>query len=77
MPGLYHATIVGALSLIAGLDLVLMSAYAIMIHVLQVIPLIVLGIWGALGTDLSLRGVYRQKQTVLVDSNESMGRESS
>lgn len=77
MPGLYHATIVGALSLIAGLDLVLMTAYAIMIHVLQVIPLIVLGIWGALGTDLTLRGVYRQKQAVLVDSSDVKARERS
>jgi uncharacterized protein (TIRG00374 family) len=74
MPGLYHATIVGALSLIAGLDPVLMTAYAIMIHVLQVIPLIVLGIWGALGTNLTLRGVYQQKQAVLVEG-DVQGRE--
>jgi uncharacterized protein (TIRG00374 family) len=74
MPGLYHATIVGALSLIAGLDPVLMTAYAIMIHVLQVIPLIVLGIWGALGTNLTLQGVYQQKQAVLVEG-DVQGRE--
>jgi hypothetical protein len=69
MPGLYHATIVGALSLVAGLDPALMTAYAIMIHVLQVIPLIVLGIWGAMGTNLTLRGVYQQKQAVLVEGD--------
>ena len=67
MPGLYQATIVGALSLVAGLNPALMAAYAIMIHVLQVIPLIFLGIWGALGTDIKLRSVYQQRQTVPVE----------
>jgi uncharacterized protein (TIRG00374 family) len=69
MPGLYHATIVGALTLIAGLDPALMTAYAIMIHILQVIPLIALGFWGALGLNLTLRGVYRQRQAVLVEGD--------
>ena len=71
-PGLYQATIVGALSLIAGLDLALMTTYAIMIHILQVLPLLVLGFWGAMGTNLNLRSLLRQKQQVVpveVDSN--------
>jgi uncharacterized protein (TIRG00374 family) len=68
-PGLYQATIVGALSLVAGFDPALITAYAIMIHILQVIPLFFLGIWGALGTDISLRNVYQQ-QTVPVEGEE-------
>jgi uncharacterized protein (TIRG00374 family) len=68
-PGLYQATIVGALSLVAGLNPALMTAYAIMIHVLQVIPLFFLGIWGAFGTDISLRTVYQQK-TVPVEAED-------
>ena len=69
-PGLYQATIVGALSLIAGLDPALMTAYAIMVHILQVIPLIVLGIWGALGTNLHLRTLFQQRQTVQVEGDK-------
>ena len=69
-PGLYQATIVGALSLIVGLDPALMTAYAIMVHILQVIPLIVLGIWGALGTNLTLRTLFQQHQTVPVEGDE-------
>jgi len=65
-PGLYQATIVGALSLIAGLDLALMTTYAIMIHILQVLPLLILGFWGLMGTNLSLRGLLRQQQQQVV-----------
>jgi len=64
-PGLYQATIVGALSLIAGLDLALMTTYAIMIHILQVLPLLILGFWGLMGTNLSLRGLLHQQQQVV------------
>ncbi len=69
-PGLYQATIVGALSLIAGLNPALMTAYAIMIHILQVIPLIFLGLWGALGLDINLRKAYNQLQPVRVEKEE-------
>ncbi len=69
-PGLYQATIIGALSLVAGIDLTLMTAYAITVHILQVIPLLVLGFWGALGMNITLRSVYRQRQTVPVEGEE-------
>jgi uncharacterized protein (TIRG00374 family) len=69
-PGLYQATIVGGLSLIAGLNLALMTTYAIMVHVLQVIPLIFLGIWGALGMDINLRSVIQQRQPIQVEADE-------
>ncbi len=65
-PGLYQATIVGALSLIAGLDLALMTTYAIMIHILQVLPLLILGFWGLMGTNLSLRGLLHKQQQQVV-----------
>jgi hypothetical protein len=61
---------VGALSLIAGLDLALMTTYAIMIHILQVLPLLVLGFWGLMGTNLSLRGLLRQQQVVPVEQEK-------
>jgi uncharacterized protein (TIRG00374 family) len=70
MPGLYQATIMGGLSLIAGLDPALMTAYAIMVHILQVIPLVVLGIWGALGSNLTLRILFQQRKIVPVKSDE-------
>jgi uncharacterized membrane protein YbhN (UPF0104 family) len=73
MPGLYQATIVGALSLIAGFDPALITAYAIMIHILQVIPLIVLGTWGVLGTNLTLRGLFNQRQAVRIEEEISAG----
>jgi uncharacterized membrane protein YbhN (UPF0104 family) len=70
-PGLYQATIVGALSLVAGLDLVLMTTYAIMIHLLQVLPLLLLGFWGLMGTNLNLRGLlHLQPQVVPVDQEK-------
>jgi len=70
-PGLYQATIVGALSLIAGLDLALMTTFAIMVHILQIIPLIFLGFWGLMGTNLSLRGLLRrQPQVVPVEQDK-------
>ena len=69
-PGLYQATIVGGLSLIAGLNLALMTTYAIMFHILQVIPLIFLGFWGLMGTKLSLRGLFNfQPQAVPIDQD--------
>lgn len=71
MPGLYQATIVGALSLIAGLDLALMTTYAIMIHILQVIPLLFLGFWGLMGTNLSLRGLLHPQQQVVPVEQET------
>jgi uncharacterized protein (TIRG00374 family) len=70
-PGLYQATIVGGLSLIAGLDLALMTTFAIMFHILQIVPLILLGIWGVLGSNLSLPGLLRQqKQAVPVEQDK-------
>lgn len=68
-PGLYQATIVGALSLVAGFNPVQMTAYAIAMHILQVIPLVVLGIWGSLSMNLNLRSVYQQQQMVTVDQD--------
>ena len=68
-PGLYQATIVGALTLVAGFNPALMTAYAIMIHILQVIPLFFLGIWGALGMDISLKTVYRQQSITVETEN--------
>lgn len=59
MPGLYQATIVGALSLVAGFNPVQMTAYAIMVHILQVIPLLFLGGWGLLRTNLSFKGAVQ------------------
>jgi uncharacterized protein (TIRG00374 family) len=73
-PGLYQATIVGALSLVAGFNPVQMTAYAIAVHILQVIPLMVLGIWGSLSTNLNLRSVYKQRQMVPVDQDTGGGR---
>jgi len=71
-PGLYQATIVGALSLIVGLDLALMTTYAIMIHILQVIPLLFLGFWGLMGTNLSLlRGLLHKQQQVVPVEQET------
>jgi uncharacterized protein (TIRG00374 family) len=70
-PGIYQATIVGALSLVAGLDLAVMTTFAIMFHILQVLPLIVLGFWGLIGTNLSLRGLVRQQQAVPVEQEIS------
>lgn len=61
MPGLYQATIVGGLSLVAGLDLALMTTFAIMVHILQVIPLLFLGFWGLISTNINLRGLLQLK----------------
>lgn len=73
MPGLYQATIVGGLSLVAGFNPVLTTAYAILIHILQVIPLIFLGTWGIFATNLTLRGVISGGQTVRVEQEISAG----
>jgi uncharacterized protein (TIRG00374 family) len=72
-PGLYQATIVGALSLIAGFNPVQITAYAIMVHIMQVIPLVVLGIWGSLSTKLCLRSVY-QRRMVPVGQDKGIGK---
>lgn len=69
-PGLYQATIIGGLSLVTGLDLTLMTAYAIMVHILQVIPLLILGTWGVIGMDITLRSVFRERQSVQVEGEE-------
>ncbi|UCD98619.1 MAG: flippase-like domain-containing protein [Chloroflexota bacterium] len=69
-PGLYQATIVGALSLVVGLNPIIMTAYAIMVHILQIIPLLVLGIWGAFDNSIPIRTLFRQKQAVPVEVDE-------
>lgn len=73
MPGLYQATIVGALSLVAGFNPVQMTAYAITVHILQVVLLLVLGGWGLLGTNISFRNMLRRSQTVVVEQEMSVG----
>jgi multisubunit Na+/H+ antiporter MnhE subunit len=73
MPGLYQATIVGALSLLAGFNPVQMTAYAITFHVLQVIPLLFLGAWGLLKSNLSIKGVVQKSQSVIVEQEAALG----
>jgi uncharacterized protein (TIRG00374 family) len=57
MPGLYQATIVAALSLVAGFDVVTMTAFALVVHVLQILVLAVLGSWGLARIGLGFREV--------------------
>ena len=73
MPGLYQATIVGALSLLAGFNPVQMTAYAITFHILQVIPLLFLGAWGLLKSNLSIKGVVQNSQSVIVEQEAALG----
>jgi uncharacterized membrane protein YbhN (UPF0104 family) len=75
-PGLYQATIVGALSLIAGFNPVQMTAFAIAVHIFQVIPLGILGIWGSLSTNLNLRTVFQQRKMVPVVQETDSGKYS-
>lgn len=57
MPGLYQATIVGALSLAAGFDPVVTTAFALTNHALQILTLAALGSWGLARVGLGLREV--------------------
>jgi uncharacterized protein (TIRG00374 family) len=57
MPGLYQATIVGALSLAAGFDPVAMTAFALTNHALQILVLAVLGSWGLARVGMGFREV--------------------
>jgi hypothetical protein len=42
-----------------------------MIHLLQVLPLLLLGFWGLMGTNLNLRGLlHLQPQVVPVDQEK-------
>jgi hypothetical protein len=70
---LYQATIVGALSLVAGFNPVQMTAFAITFHILQVIPLLFLGAWGLLRSNLSFKGVVQKSQSVIVEQEAALG----
>jgi uncharacterized protein (TIRG00374 family) len=52
-PGLFHASVVAPLSAV-GFDAELITAYAVLLHILEMIWLIILAIWALLATKISL-----------------------
>jgi uncharacterized protein (TIRG00374 family) len=55
-PGLFHASVVAPLSAL-GYDVELVTAYAVLLHILEMTWLIVLAIWALLATKISLREI--------------------
>lgn len=60
-PGIYHLSIVTPLRLV-GYDEALMTAYATVMHALQIIWMLPLGAWGLRQTGFTLRGVLSESQ---------------
>jgi uncharacterized protein (TIRG00374 family) len=64
-PGLFHASVVAPLSAI-GYDVELVTAYAVLLHILEMIWLIILAIWALFATKISLseiRDLFRPGDT--------------
>ena len=52
-PGLFHASVVAPLSAV-GYDVELVTAYAVLLHIIEMIWLIILAIWALIATKISL-----------------------
>ncbi len=64
-PGLFHASVVGPLAAV-GFATELLTAYAVLLHILEMIWLIILATWGLLATKISLREIgdlFRPEET--------------
>lgn len=59
MPGTYHASIVAALALLTNIDGATLTAYAILLHITQMVCLSILGMWALTRLNLSLREILR------------------
>jgi len=64
-PGLFHASVVAPLSAV-GYDAELLTAYAVLLHILEMIWLIILASWALFATKISLRDIldlFRSEDT--------------
>lgn len=59
MPGTYHASLVAVLALLTNIEGAILTAYAILLHIIQMICLSVLGVLALTRLDLSLGEILR------------------
>ncbi len=60
-PGIFHASVVVPLAAV-GFDEVALTAYAVLLHILEIVWMIGLALWGFLQTGVSVGTVLEQKQ---------------
>jgi uncharacterized protein (TIRG00374 family) len=61
MPGTYHASIVVGLAVLTHIDGVTLTAYAILLHLAQLVCLTGLGLWALVHLNLNLREILRDE----------------
>jgi hypothetical protein len=59
-PGIFHASVVVPLAAV-GFDEVALTAYAVLLHILEMVWMIGLALWGLVQTDVSVGTVLEQK----------------
>lgn len=67
MPGTYHASLVAVLALLTNLDGATLTAYAILLHIIQMVCLSALGVWALTRLDLSLGEIIRTSSKQLAE----------
>jgi hypothetical protein len=75
MPGVFHAGIAAALTIVAGYDAELVVAYAVVLHATELALLAVLGLWGLIKVELTFEELLTSSEKV-IEYEEEVGRES-
>ena len=73
MPGVFHAGVAAALTIVAGYDAELVVAYAVLLHASELILLAILGLWGLIQVELTFEELLSSSEKV-VAYEEEVGR---
>jgi hypothetical protein len=65
MPGVFHAGIAAALTIVAGYDAELVVAYAVVLHATELAVLAVLGLWGLIQVELTFEELLTSSEKVV------------
>jgi hypothetical protein len=65
MPGVFHAGVAAALTIVAGYDAELVVAYAVLLHAAELALLAILGIWGLIQVELTFEELLSSSDKVM------------
>lgn len=74
MPGVFHAGVAAALTIVAGYDTELVVAYTVVLHATELAVLAVLGIWALIKVELTFEEILSSSDKVAA-FEEEVGRE--
>ena len=71
MPGVFHAGVAAALSIVAGYDAELVVAYAVVLHATELAVLAVLGLWALIKVELTFEELLTSSEKVVAFEEEA------